>query len=545
MKINYKMFKGINFFKVILLILIFFIISEAFAPKEASSFEKNSQIVFSPDDSAKSLQFLRKQIQSVLKKCTETKTKFGIAIYSEDRGEYLFKQNEESYFIPASLTKLFTTVSALKKFGPDFQIKTSLYYSGKIVSNTLIGDIYIYGRGDALLSSSDLDYFAQQVKNLGIKYIKGNIIADASFFDQQTNRFIYSGDADVVQELQPVTSLSLEKNIMTVIVSAGSIYGRFVNVQVIPNSEAIKIYVGARVKRGVGYNSKDQSINGNKYGGGNSSLIVLHQANQSYKKRHPSKGLVVTVTLDEHGAQVIRVNGTMEAETSKTFSFFLEKPPLVVAGALANRLKTLGIQIEGKSLESQMSNDNLNLIAEFSRPLRQILTEVNKNSDNYLAETVFKMLGAYDRKMTSDAKEATKFIFSVLNKYSIPCLDCKIYDGSGLSRRNRFSPESVVLLLKNAKFDTQTSIIDSVLAVAGFDGTLQNRMVGTISQGKVFAKTGTHSNASCLAGYLRTLDNERIIFAFMFNGDFVGTYKKIEDDLCQILSSFFYANKFE
>lgn len=543
MKILYNMIRKFNFIKAIL--LIFFIVLKAFIPKEVSSSTKNYQIIFSPNDSAKSLQFLRKQIQSVLKKCTETKTKFGIAVYSVDRGEYIFKQNEESYFIPASLTKLFTTVSALKKFGPDFQIKTSVYYSGKIVANTLIGDIYIYGRGDALLSISDLDYFAQQVKNLGINHIKGNIIADASFFDQQTNRFIYSGDADVVQELQPITALSLEKNIMTVIVSAGSIYGRFVNVQVIPNSEAIKIYVSARVKREVGYNFKDQSINVNKYGGGNSSPIALQQANQSYKKRRPSKGLVVTLTLDENGAQVIKVTGTMKAGTSKRFSFFIEKPPLVVAGALANRLKNLGIQIEGKCLESQIPKDKLNLITELSRPLRQILTEMNKNSDNYLAETVFKMLGAYNREMTSDAKEATRFVFSVLEKYNIPCLDCKIYDGSGLSRRNRFSPKSVVLLLKNAKSDPQTSIIDSMLAIAGFDGTLQNRMVGTIGQGRVFAKTGTHSNASCLAGYLRTLDNEKIIFAFMFNGDFVGTYKKIEDDLCRVLLSFFYANKLE
>ncbi|MGQ9819716.1 MAG: D-alanyl-D-alanine carboxypeptidase/D-alanyl-D-alanine endopeptidase [Candidatus Kapaibacteriales bacterium] len=539
------MSKQLCVIKFFLLVSLFIFVPKSFISKEVHFSKKNSQIIFTPEDSTKSLQFLRKQIQSALKKCIETKTKFGIAIYSLDRGEYIFKQNEESYFIPASLTKLFTTVSALKKFGSNFQVKTSIYYSGKIIDNILIGDIYIYGRGDALLSSSDLDYFAQQVKNLGIKFIKGNIIADASFFDHQTNRFIYSGDADVVQELQPITALSLEKNIMNVIISAGSIYGRLVNVQVIPNSEAIKIYVSARVKREVGFNPKEPRINKNEYGGTDQSSIALQQVHKTYRKRRLSKGLNVSVTFDESGAQVIKVSGTMEAETSRTFSFFIEKPALVVAGALSSRLKNFGIQIEGKILESQMPNSHLNLIAEFSRPLNQILTEMNKNSDNYLAETIFKMIGAYDRKMTSDVKEATRYIFSVLEKYNISCSECKIYDGSGLSRRNRFSPESVILLLKNAKFDPQTSIIDSMLAVAGFDGTLQNRMVGTTSQGRVFAKTGTHSNASCLAGYLRTLDDERIIFAFMFNGDLVGTYKKIEDDLCQILSSFFYANKFE
>lgn len=530
--------------KVVIFLMILFVSVNSFGSKEHHLFNKSRQIIISPEDSAKSLLFLRKQILAILNRFDRNKTKFGIAIYSMDRDEYIFKQNIDSYFIPASLTKLFTTVTALKKFGPDFKIKTSIYYTGKIISNTLIGDIYIYGRGDALLSSSDLDYFAEKVKNLGIKQIKGNIIADASFFDQQTNRFVYSGDADVVQELQPITALSIDRNVMNVIVSAGSIYGRFVNVQVIPNSEAIKVNVSARVVRSVDYNQNSSRSDKSDFWGGK-YLIAQQRKSRTPRRKRPAKGLNLTLSIDENGFTVLRISGSMEAQTSKTYSFFIEKPAIVVAGALANRLKNFGIQIEGKISESQLPFDNSKLIAELSRPLLQVLSEMNKNSDNYLAETIFKMIGAYNRKMTSDVKEAVRSVFSILDKLNIPCVECKIYDGSGLSRRNRFSPESIILLLRNSKFDPQTSMIDSLLAIAGFDGTLQNRMIGTTSYGRVFAKTGTHSNASCLAGFLRTLDNERIIFAFMFNGDFVGTYKKIEDELCQILSGFFYANRTE
>lgn len=526
--------------------ILFFIASyESFVSIESKSYNYR-QISFSPEDSAKSLFYLRKQIQSILKKCEETKTKFGIAIYSIDRNDYIFKHNIESYFIPASLTKLFTTVAALKKFGPDFQVRTSVYYTGKIISNTLFGDLFIYGRGDALLSISDLDYLAEEIKKIGIKQINGNIIADASFFDHQSSRFQYSGDADLVQELQPITSLSIEENVMTIIVSAGSIYGRFVNVQVTPNSEAIKVNVSARVVRDVGDNRVSYSLQPKSLGDQTKGLFISqHRVNKSHRLSKKAIGLNVTVSLDENGFTNVKISGTMHAKKSQTYSFFIEKPAIVVAGALANRLKSFGVQIDGKIAEGRLQNENVKLIAEINRPLLQILSLMNKNSDNYLAETVFKMIGAYDRKMTSDSKEAVHYILSTLDSFAIPCLDCKIYDGSGLSRRNRFSPESIVLLLLNSKNDPKTAIIDSLLSIAGYDGTLKNRMNGTQSQGRVFAKTGTHSNSSGLAGYLKTLDNERIIFAFMFNGDFVGTYKKIEDNLCQLLTSFFYANKME
>jgi D-alanyl-D-alanine carboxypeptidase/D-alanyl-D-alanine-endopeptidase (penicillin-binding protein 4) len=167
---------------------------------------------------------------------------------------------------------------------------------------------------------------------------------------------------------------------------------------------------------------------------------------------------------------------------------------------------------------------------------------MDKESDNYLAETIFKMIGAMDKKMTSNSKAASRYIFSLLDSLKIPCLECKMFDGSGLSRRNSFTPESIVHLLVYARKNYNTMLIDSLLSVAGYDGTLKTRMVGAPGQGKVFAKTGTHSNASGLAGYVKTLDNERLVFVFMYNGEKVYSFKKIEDQLCNILTSFFYSN---
>lgn len=529
-------------------IICYFLISCAFLVLPLSSIgsigEKNNQNIgtkFSSEDSAKSLVFLKKQIHNVIKKYEGKHTNLGIAIYSLDKNDYYFKYNFDSYFIPASLTKLFTTVAALNKFGPNFLVKTSVYASGKITNGVLYGNLYIYGRGDALLSSSDIDLIAEKIKSSGIKHITGGVVADPTFFDSQTDRFIYSGDADVVQKTQPITSLSLEKNVINVIVTAGSIYGRYVSAQAIPNSEAIRLIVTAKVGRDIGHSPlQKQTMEERNYGDQNVLLAQHKQTRHPVPTSRDKKKFTVSSSVNQEGIQEIVVSGNLPAGSSRTYSFFIENPPLVVAGALKSRLVNLGVRVDGPISEGQVNFESVSVVIEFERRLIDILVEMDKNSENYLAETVFKMLGAYDKKMTSNSKEAIRYIFALLDSLQIPCLECKMYDGSGLSRRNRFSPESIIYLLKFAMSNPRISLIDSLLPISGYDGTLKTRMLGTRAEGRVFAKTGTHSNASGLAGFVRTLDNERLVFAFMFNGELVGTYKKIEDELCQILAEFFY-----
>ncbi|ROL60704.1 D-alanyl-D-alanine carboxypeptidase/D-alanyl-D-alanine-endopeptidase [Bacteroidetes/Chlorobi group bacterium MS-B_bin-24] len=509
-----------------------------FAPIESYA----QRVTFSSEDSLKSINFLRRQIYDVLKQSGEDKSKYGIAIYSLDRKEYYYKHNIETYFIPASLTKLFTTFGALNKFGEDFKVKTYLYYTGEILNGVLYGNLYIYGTGDPMLSISDIDKLVEGVSKFGIKEIRGNVNADPSFFDSQTDRFVYSGDFDVVQKTQPITSIAIERNILTVIVTAGSIYGKPVSVQVIPASDGIKVYNTAKVSRSLSGRLKNNYDLEPLYGGGD---LIAQARTHPQRQSRSEKAFKVTSEVDNDGFQTIIVTGNLPAGATKTYTFFIEKPPIVVAGALKRRLESSGIAVKGTIGIESVNTEKSRLIAVVDRPLVEILREMNKNSDNYLAETVFKMIGAYDKKMTSNSKEAVRYILTSLDSAKIPCLDCKIFDGSGLSRRNRISPESIVHLLAFVANRRPNWHFDSLLSVSGYDGTLKSRMIGTCAEGRVFAKTGTHFNASGLAGYTKTRDNERLVFAFMFNGERVVQFKKIEDELCRILTEFFYSHSTE
>ncbi|MFN3781222.1 MAG: D-alanyl-D-alanine carboxypeptidase/D-alanyl-D-alanine-endopeptidase, partial [Candidatus Kapaibacteriota bacterium] len=379
-----------------------------------------------------------------------------------------------------------------------------------------------------------------ELKKYDIKKIYGNIYSDPSFFDAQTDRFDYSGDFDVVQKTQPITSIAIEKNILKVVVTAGAIYGRSVSVQVFPSSDAIKVYNNAKVGRNFGEHRYYRSFNYDGYGGG--ALISQRKNSQT---RQQDRSFKVSTEKDKFGNQIIVVSGYLPAGTTKTYEFFIENPPLVVAGALKRRLESAGLEVLGNTGIVPTPMERSRPLAIVERNLVEVLKEMNKESDNYLAETVFKIVGAVDKKMTSNSKEAVRYIFSLIDSLKIPCSDCKIYDGSGLSRRNRLSPESILRILVFLKTNPNTMFIDTLLSVAGFDGTLKNRMVNSSAQGKIFAKTGTHSNASGLAGFARTLDNERIIFVFMYNGEKVFLFKKVEDQLCKILAEFFFSNTLE
>ena len=84
-------------------------------------------------------------------------------MYSLDESKYYFQKNIDGVLTPASATKLFTTFSALYTLGADYNIRTSIYTDAHKVDSVLKGNIYIYGRGDALLSVSDR---MRQIKEL-------------------------------------------------------------------------------------------------------------------------------------------------------------------------------------------------------------------------------------------------------------------------------------------------------------------------------------------------------------------------------------------
>jgi PBP4 family serine-type D-alanyl-D-alanine carboxypeptidase len=154
------------------------------------------------------------------------------------------------------------------------------------------------------------------------------------------------------------------------------------------------------------------------------------------------------------------------------------------------------------------------LALDTSPTMLAILREVNRDSDNFTAEMLLKHLGALETgKGTSGAGAAA--VRAALAEAGIPLTGVRIADGSGLSRLDRLTAGALGAVLVAAWNDPllRGSLL-STLAVAGVNGTLEDRLRRSPARGKVFAKTGTTSAASALAGYV----GGRYAFAVLTNG---------------------------
>ena len=166
---------------------------------------------------------------------------YGIEIYSLDRREILYETRKDHLFVPASNQKLITTAAALKYLGPDYRYPTRLFTTGKIEGDTLYGDLYIKGYGDPKLVSEQMWLLVNELKNIPIRKVVGNIIADNSFFDSLL-RVKTWGQAGGSQAYNaPLGALSFNFNTVTVYVSPGKRAGDKPRVVVEPDTQYIKI----------------------------------------------------------------------------------------------------------------------------------------------------------------------------------------------------------------------------------------------------------------------------------------------------------------
>lgn len=555
-------------FYVICFLFISFSFADSAPAKKKKIIAKSKKIVkpviqtkvypIIPKDTIKSLSNLVNSISGLINNPGLAKTNYGIAIYSVDSNKFCYTHNHQLPLIPASVSKLFTTFSTLNYLGSNPQIKTTVYTDASQISSELNGNIYIYGRGDAFLSINDLELIAEKIKNLGIKKINGSVYCDPSFFDKEYNRFKYSGDLDEVEPVAPVTPLSLEKNTITVVASAGAIGGKPVNIQIFPNSSSIIkvnnaiVSAPARRKPSKGKKRADNMINiesdeiylngTQSYGDANNDFAMLLKPKNVSKKIIPTKkvnrgGLSISSSLSPEGKQIITVSGSLSANSSVTRYFTIQNSDIYVAGALYDRIRAAGIQIKGGIARKKMSESGKKTIqlVEFSRPFSSMLNIINKFSDNFLAEHSFKLLGGYINH-DNNKLGATSYYAKLFDSLKIPFAGCQFNDGSGLSRRNRATTETICLMLDKAHDLSIGKYLDSSLSIAGRDGTLRKRFKYTPAEANLRGKTGTHSNVSALAGYVKSLDGETFAFAFIFNGSNVGLYKQIENTIGTLIS---------
>ena len=211
----------------------------------------------------------------------------------------------------------------------------------------------------------------------------------------------------------------------------------------------------------------------------------------------------------ELGTSQLNLSGTLPQDIQRdVWQLAIPNPDYYFRDVLLTKLREKGIQVNQVQFSaSEVSSGEL--IMQFvSPPLEELIVEINRNSNNLYAEALLKIL---IEEVGEDVIQEQLMQLGVLpDGYSLA-------DGSGLSRRNLATPSAIAQLLQGMLNHQNADTFQSSLALAGVNGTLENRFQGTPLQGKIQGKTGTLTGISALSGYVNSPQDQPLIFSILLN----------------------------
>ena len=207
---------------------------------------------------------------------------------------------------------------------------------------------------------------------------------------------------------------------------------------------------------------------------------------------------------------------------------------------LSSDLSSFGINVQGTVIAGTTPQGAKELV-QVSHSIYDVLSYMLKESDNHSAITIFKLLGAKYKHQPASLEDAQEVITSFLTELGVDRYSYEILEGSGLTRYNKVNAEMYMKMLKYMYDDRFLfDYFMNSLSIAGKDGTLRKRMIGTEAEGNVYAKTGTINSVSALSGYVIDKDSEILMFYCVMNG-FGGNASEMraaQDDVCITLAGF-------
>ena len=416
---------------------------------------------------------------------------WGIAVQSLARNERLFDLNPQTLMVPASVAKLVSVATAADAVGWDYRFTTTLRSTGSIESGVLHGDLLVVGGGDPAIGGrggDDLSAWVDALKNAGIHRVDGRVIGVDDAFEEPRPGFAWSWDDLGYSTGAVFGALNLAENRLSVTVTPGAVAGA-------PTSLAYNVDV------------QDLPI-----------------ANRSVTGAAGSAPLVWPEMRP--GETVLTIAGSVPAGgMSASLLVSAGNPTLWFARMLRRRLVASGIEVTGPAADADDISippvDTAAILFTYrSHPLSDIAEALLKNSINLYGEAVHRLNASGPLPHTND--QALDGIKQRLLLWGISADSFQIVDGSGLSRRDVLSPDTLLTVLTRMYDPAGTSPWMRALPVAGVDGTLAGRMKGTPAENNVRAKTGTMSNVRSLAGYVTTRDGEPLVFTSIVN-NFEGT----------------------
>ena len=370
---------------------------------------------------------------------------------------------------PASTMKLVTTYAALEMLGPTHQWKTEFYTDGTLSNGILQGNLYLKGGGDPKLNMEKLWLLMRDLRANGVQQITGDLVLDRSFFEQPQLP-VFDDDGNDKNKPFLVKPDSLMVNLKAL---------RFV-----ARNDAGKVLI-----------SVEPPI---------ASIRIDNQVKAVNTKQCTGDVRYNPVTQAD-GSVLVTVSGQLaDGCNSQTYLSLLDHATYT-AGAVRAIWKELGGSIQGQNRQAAVPKNAKLLARAYSPDLAEIIRDINKYSNNTMAQQLFLSLGAQFRSDADgdDAKAAQRVIRQWLAKKGITAPHLVMENGSGLSRAERVSAREMAQMLQAAWKSPYAAEFISSMPIAGKDGTMRKRLKTTAMNGQAHIKTGTLNTVRAISGFSR------------------------------------------
>ena len=407
--------------------------------------------------------------------------RIGLSIVDLATGQPVVAINDKLALNPASNLKLLTAAAALQQLGADFRMHTGLY--GKVHNGRIAGDLCLKGQADPTLTRADLAGFAQRLRDEGVREVE-RLVIDASYFD--------SAILPPAFEQQPRESAPFRAAIGAVSINA--------------NAYSIRVRPGDKL--------------------GASALVSVDAAgyfeidNRVITAREPMPTVQI-VERDLGDRVALTLTGKVPLEAANLTWTRRVSSPLSFAGHLFSEVLTNAGVRAPKSVQAGTCAQDAPLIAMHdSVPLAQLLARLGKDSDNFAAEMVVKILGAERKQKPATTADGVVVVQETLRGLGLPTDGATLVNGSGLFQGNLVTTQLVSQLLATMyRNQALRPEFVSHLAVGGVDGTLTKRFADLAARRVVRAKTGTLADVIALSGYVLGAKPERAYaFSYLANG---------------------------
>ncbi len=415
------------------------------------------------------------------------------------KGDLLVDVSSKKLMIPASNMKLISTGAALSRLGGDFRYSTDIAHDGVISDGILHGNLYIIGNGDPLLGSKDslaiplektFGEWERVIRRAGIESIEGHIVGDGRWMDGMPEEPSWQWNDIGTYYGTGTSGLNFYENMISFNASIKHEDGKeLVKIkQIYPSTSWMNIINNAVVG--------DVSTGDRLY------MYTSELA--------PIAEIRGTYAIDRGMKQVDFSNKYPEYTCAVYFKNYLEKNGIRCTGGAADfKLKNSWISGQKPPYGISAQGDSLKIIGTtYSPTLKDIIFKTNHESNNLLAETLFRTLGKVDSGDSSYEPSRTACTEILKKMMGTDYSRVRIQDGSGLSRQNLISADFICSFLESMMHSDYFEDFLWSLAVPAENGSMRYIMTRQPKQlrARIRVKSGSMNNIRCYSGYILPAD---------------------------------------